>query len=260
MAFPDKNYTLGKGKVFFDQFAAGTKIKTGERYFGNTPEFNLTSESETLDHFDSDAGVRSKDDSVLLELNRTGTFITDHISPENLALFFLGAASQVSQTSATAVEESFTVKKGLWYQLGTAIRPEGVVNVSTFSMTDDADPTPGTIAASGNYEVDTANGRFRILPDAVAVADGDVVIVTYDRGIATVNRVVTAGNAEVYGAMRFIATNPKGEKFNYYFPYVAIRPNGDFALKGEEWQQLGFNVEVLKLDDTTESMYIANVE
>lgn len=256
MAFPDKNYTLGKGRLFFDQFAAGTKTKTGERYFGNTPEFNLTSESETLDHFDSDAGVRSKDDSVLLELNRTGTFITDHISPENLALFFLGEASVVSQSTATAASENITVKKGLWYQLGTAVRPEGVVNISNFTMEDDLSAT----IAAANYEVDAANGRFRILPDAADVADNDVVTVTYDIAAATINRVVTAGNAEVYGALRFIATNPKGEKFNYYFPYVAIRPNGDFALKGEEWQQLGFNVEVLKLDDSTESMYVTNVE
>lgn|SRR5690606_14067735 len=257
MAFPDKNYTLGKGRLFFDQFAVGTKTKTGERYFGNTPEFNLTSESETLDHFDSDAGVRSKDDSVLLELNRTGTFITDHISPENLALFFLGEASVESQTSSSAIEETFTVKKGLWYQLGTSVRPEGVVSISNFAMEDDSEVT---IPAAGNYEVDAANGRFRILPDSAVVADDDTVTVTYDRGAATINRVVTAGNAEVYGALRFIATNPKGEKFNYYFPYVAIRPNGDFALKGEEWQQLGFNVEVLKLDDSTESMYVTNVE
>ena len=29
-------------------------------------------------------------------------------------------------------------------------------------------------------------------------------------------------------------------------PYVKISPNGDYALKGDEWQQIPFNIEILK--------------
>ena len=81
MAFPAKNYTLGRGRLYFDKFVIGTKTKTGQRYIGNTTEINLTSDSEALEHFDSDAGIRQKDMSVLLSLSRTGSFITDNISP-----------------------------------------------------------------------------------------------------------------------------------------------------------------------------------
>jgi len=38
-------------------------------------------------------------------------------------------------------------------------------------------------------------------------------------------------------------------------PYVKLMPNGDFALKGDEWQQLSFNIEVLK-KGTLEAVYM----
>jgi hypothetical protein len=36
---------------------------------------------------------------------------------------------------------------------------------------------------------------------------------------------------------------------DYLMPYVRLSPNGDFALKSDEWQQLSLNVEILKLAD-----------
>ena len=113
MPFPQKNYTFGRYRVYFDQFLPGTKTPTGQRYLGNTPELNMTSESENLDHFDADNGIRIKDDSMLLELNRAGSFVTDHISPENLALFFLGDASLVTQASAAAQSEAQAAQAAL---------------------------------------------------------------------------------------------------------------------------------------------------
>ena len=72
-----RNYALSRGEVYFDRFAPGTTTNTGERYVGNTPEINTTTESEELEHFDSDHGVNEKDDSIVLSTNRTGTFNTD---------------------------------------------------------------------------------------------------------------------------------------------------------------------------------------
>jgi hypothetical protein len=37
---------------------------------------------------------------------------------------------------------------------------------------------------------------------------------------------------------------------------VQISPDGDFALKGDDWQAMTFSVEVLKLNDSTERQYI----
>lgn len=248
--FPQKNYTYGRYRVYFDPFLPGTKTKTGQRYFGNTPELSMTVESENLDHFDSDNGVRTKDDSMLLELNRTGAFITDHISPQNLALFFLGTDSVVSQTALASQTFAINdVKKGRRYQIGAdAALPAGVKGVSNVAVTS---VPPGTTYTLGtDYTVDPNTGGIVILESGTIPEDGDISV-AYDRSASSYNRVVTADNADLYGALYFEATNPKGELIDFLIPYALIRPDGDFALKGDEWQQLPFSFEALKLDDTT---------
>lgn len=255
MAFPQKNYTFGRYRVYFDPFLPGTKTKTGQRYLGNTPELSMTSESENLDHFDADNGIRIKDDSMLLELNRTGAFVTDHISPENLALFFLGDASVLTQASATAQTYAITdVKKGRRYQIGaTALAPAGVRGLA--NVTVESVPAGTTYTAGTDYTVNLDNGGLVILDGGTIAEDSDISV-EYDATATSYNRVVTADNAEIYGAMFLESRNPKGEKMDYYIPYCSIRPDGDFALKGDEWQQLPFSFEILKLDDQTPSIII----
>jgi hypothetical protein len=253
MAFPDKNYTLGKGRLYFDKFIVGTKTTTGQRYIGNTPEITMSLESESLEHFDSDAGVKQKDDSVLLELARSGKFTTDHISPANLALFFLGAEDVVTQTSATAQAYQIVgVKKGLRYQIGaTSSVPAGVRGVTNVVVNVSAVPkTAGT-----DYELDATTGGITILAGGT-ILDGATLDIVYDRSATSYNRVVTAANAEIYGALLYVSNNPKGEKFDYFWPYVALKPDGDFALKGDDWQQISFSFDALKLNDSTEVCYI----
>lgn len=255
MPFPQKNYTYGRYKVYFDPFVPGTKTKTGQRYFGNTPELSMTSESETLDHFDADNGVRTKDDSMLLELNRTGAFVTDHISPDNLAAFFLGEAGKTTQTSATGQTYSLTaVKQGRAYQIGSdAGAPMGVRGITNVSVEPGGGGTPFVV--DDDYVVDLTTGRITIV-EGGGIADDDDIDITYDRSATSWNRVVSGDNAEIYGALYFESTNPKGAKQDFYLPYCLIRPDGDFELKGDEWQQLPFSFEALKLDDNTNVIYI----
>lgn len=249
----NKQYTLGRGRLYFDQFLPNTKTKTGERYFGNTPALSLTVESQSLDHFDSDAGIRAKDDSVLLELNRTGTFTTDNIDVENVALFYLGAASVGAQAAVGSHAETIAdVKKDLWYQVGSALHVSGVRNLSSVVLTK----LPATVLVlNTDYELDAALGRFRIIPTG-AVANGDDIGVACAVAAYSQNRIITAGASTIDGALRFLATNPKGALFDYYMPYVRLSPNGEYALKGDDWQQMSFNVDVQKLSDTVEAIYI----
>ncbi len=71
------------------------------------------------------------------------------------------------------------------------------------------------------------------------------VTATYDTTVASYDRVISGGTA-IEGTLRFIADNPTGDNIDYFFPWVKITPNGDMALKGDTWQVLPFNVEVLK--------------
>ena len=72
------NYTLGRGEVQFALFGDSVKqIPQAFRYLGDTPEFALTVATTMLDHFNSDHGIKVKDQSIPLEINRSGTVTVD---------------------------------------------------------------------------------------------------------------------------------------------------------------------------------------
>lgn len=370
-----KNYTLGRGKIHFSRFKTGTQTPAGFFYIGNTPEFNLTIESETLDHFSSDEGIREKDDSVPLEVTRTGSLITDNIDPKNVALFFFGEESTVTQVTSAAQNETFEdVKAGHGYKLGiSSSNPTGFFGISqtgfnvslagatlvaasgtlTFSGTGaDGDTitiggktytlraTPsapndvdiggtatatadnlvaaimagagaGTAYGSGTVrhpDVSAANASGTVTVTAlvtgtagnsiatsengssasfgaatltggtgVSYVEGTDYTMNYDVGLLSLveggaittgtdievdyvvaghtrDRVIS-GSEPVEGAMMYVAFNPKGKNYDYYLPYVKITPNGDYALKGDEWQQIPFTIEALK-PDNGEAIYM----
>jgi hypothetical protein len=255
-----KNYTLGRGRVLFDRFANGVTVCSttkgeGERYFGNTPEFGLTSETESLEHYDSDRGVKVKDDSVELSRMHSGTFSCDNIDAENLALYFLGDAVTLTQAAATGVVQLIPVaKQRRFYQLGeSATTPAGVRNVSNVVVKKGASFAT-TVSASGNYEVDAVRGRIYVEADAPDIDDVELQI-TFDVAASTRERVVSSTNS-IYGAVRFLGDNAKGANRDYYFPYVKISPDGDYALKGDDWQTMGFTFEVMKKASNIELLYI----
>lgn len=254
-----KNYALGRGKIFVDLYPAGTitaaSVGDGERYLGNTPEASFTQTTENLDHFDADGGVRVKDDSVQLSSDRAGSFTCDNIVAANIALLLGGEAEIVAQASATGVENEFTIKKGRFYQLGASeSNPTGVRDVSNVVVaTGVAFGT--TVTLAGNYEIDEVLGRIYIEADAADLDDDDLIQVTFNVAARSREQVVSSSNS-VYCAMRFVSDNPKGANRDYYFPYVKLAPDGDYPLKGDEWQQMGFTFEILKKASNIEAIYV----
>lgn len=254
------NYTVGRGEVYFARFRPGTRIPLGERYIGNTPELSLTIENEELEHFNSDAGINEKDDSIALSVTRSGSLTTDNIDPENVALFFFGEKTTLVDAGGPVSNESHEgVAQGFYYQLGqSSTRPSGARGISADSTATpitvvDAS-TAGTVyAETTDYTLDLTTGRLYIVPGG-NIADGTDLLVTYTIRASSRPRVIS-GSTPVEGAMRYIARNPKGENLDYYFPYVQVAPNGDYALKSEEWQSIPFSIEVLKLSDR-EAIYL----
>ena len=249
------NYTLGRGRVLFATFASG-QTPGPWRYLGNTPEFNLTIEEETLDHFSSDDGIREKDDSVSLEVTRTGTFICDDIQADNIALFFFGSKTTITQASQSGQSENFSaVNQGEILQIGyTSAAPFGSRALSALTVTGTGG-TP-TYVLDTDYAVDLDRGLIQIISGG-GIADGTDIEVNFTIDAFTSDRVVS-GSSPITGAMQYLANNPKGKNRDVFMPNVTITPNGDLPLKGDEWQQIPFSLEVLK-PTTGEAIYFNDV-
>lgn len=249
MAIPraPQNHVLGRGEVHFALFKPGTYTPDGYRYFGNTPEFAATIESETLDHYSSDRGIREKDESVPLETNRTGTLVTDHISPENVALFFFGSAEAIAQAATPG--QAYTIvgaKAGMSYPIGVDDNhPMGIGGIAATGFT--ATPDGGAaLVENTDFELDR-DGGIITFSSALAALDGTKdVDLAYDLRAMT-RQLIISGSTPVEGSILFKSFNPKGKQMNFLMPYVKLSPNGDYNLKGDEWQQIPLSVEILKL-------------
>lgn len=240
-----KNYTLGAGKLYFDRMDDDGNL-TGEYYIGNTTSLTGSTDETREEHYSSDEKERAKDASVVTQSDQTVGFTTDDIQPENLALLWKGTAETLAVSADTGVEETITVMRGRWYQLGMSpTSPTGARSVTISSVTS---PTPVAIpggAGGANYDVDLELGRIFIKEDAPDVADGDDIIVTYD--VAAHSRTVIISKGEtIRGALRYIADNTAGVNRDDYWPLIDLSPDGDYEFKADSWSEMSFTGEVLK--------------
>ena len=258
-----QNQVLGAGRVYFNRFPdPAVKLEgTGERYLGNTPEFNLAIEIEKIEHFNSDDGIRTKDRTAVTAVNRTGSISCDNISMDNVALFFMGEVKKVTQTATAVVGEKIPaakLAKDRYYQLGqTAANPPGVRDVTQVTIKSDESSGATTYTAGTDYVLDAKRGRFHI-PSTSSIDVTKGLAIDYTPTANTRDRVISSGQ-RIEGSLRFEARNGMGENKDYYMPYVSLTANGDYALKGEDWQVMSFNLEILKLNDNTESIYVDGV-
>ena len=241
-----QNYTLGRGKVYISRYVNGV-ADGAYRYIGNTPEFSLNIESETLDHYSSDEGIREKDDSVPLEVNRTGSMTTDNIDPGNVALFFFGSESTVAQASVASSTETLTgIEAGHSYKLGvTASNPAGYFGIDETGFAVAVAPGGTALVEDEDYTIDYDNGMIHFIDTSTVAVDGEDIEVTYAVAASSRSRVIS-GSEPVECAIRYVTKNPKGDNCQFFFPYVKLTPNGDYALKGDEWQQIPLSMEILK--------------
>lgn len=239
------NQTLGRGELHFSLFKPGTFDAAGFRYLGNTPDFSLANASQTLDHYSSDRGVKEKDKSVDLQNDSSAKITLDDIQPENVAITFLGTSETLSQASGTALTQTLdAVSPGFSYPLGISdANPTGDRSVTITSVTRAG---TDTLTAGTDFTVDEARGIVTIVGGGPHdVVDGDDLVVTYDRAAVSRKQVIS-GNTQVEGVLQFRAYNPEGDDFDYLMSYVKLSPNGDFNLKADTWQQIQWNVEILK--------------
>ncbi|WP_440105419.1 hypothetical protein [Acidovorax sp. BL-A-41-H1] len=240
----EQKYTIPRGRAYFDPEDANGNL-TGEIAFGNCPSVTVTIATEKAEHFSSMTGLREKDASVVVQIDRTGSLVCDHMSAANYALWLSGSRTARTQTAVAVVDELRAVQPGRFYQLGAvAANPLGVRNVTAVTVKNEAGTT--TYDAGDDYNVDLETGRVQIVEGGAIVA-GNVKF-GYTPVAASFERVTTGSTSEIRGALRIVSDNATGGDRDYYMPRVTLTPDGDLPIiaEGTDFVQLNFGLEVLK--------------
>lgn len=261
-----KDYVLGRGELRVAIFDPNTSIYSGFRYMGNTPEFNLSVETDSLDHFSMDRGVGEKDATVVTSTNRSATIIADEITGPNLALFLFGTTSTiaVSAMSAVATDTINNVQLDYYYGLGiTALDPVGALKIiypgagaTLFAVKNNAGDT--TYVAGTDYLFDPRTAMVKVLKGGAIVA-GSTIKISYAEAAYSYDE-VKSGAQPIQAALKYHSFNAYGKEQDFHIPLATVRPNGDFALKAEsDWQSMPFELEILAPGNGLAAIYANNL-
>lgn len=240
----EQKYTIPRGEAFFDPEDANGAL-TGEIPFGNVPELTLTIATEKAEHFSSRTGLREKDASVTVQVDRTGTLATDNMTASNYALWLSGSSETITQAATAVTNEQRTVQPGRFYQVGaTSANPLGVRNVTGITIKSSDGATD--YVAGTDFNVDNETGRVQIL-EGGSIAAGAVRF-GYTPVAGVFERVKTGSASEIRGALRIVSDNATGGERDFYMPKVTLTPDGDLPIiaEGTDFVQLSFGLEVLK--------------
>lgn len=242
---------LGRGELYFEPFTPGTKTGEGERYFGNTTTFQIARTLERQQRFTSYGGQKVEIEPLIVSESNSAQFITDNISIENIGLWYGKIFEKSDLPPRNVISENIVLRTDRYFQLGKTIQPFGVRNVESVKLYIGTDLVP----AAGNYEVNKVSGRVYIFADSPVFQVPSLTRCEFEWRRTTVEQ-ARSGATDIFGALRFVATNVVGPQRNYYFPYVRLSPRGQVDLKGEEWQQVPFDVTAMRLNPTAEQVYI----
>lgn len=158
------NYAVLKGNVYFTPTIGGTR-----RHLGNCTKFDFEPAVDTLDHFSSMAGVKSKDFSVALQKTATLSLTLDEITLKNLQLALLGGTLAADPVTDT------TDGHGL---MGFDILTEALTNgVVELINSNDVGPQYQIILPSVNFKPDGAVSFIGDDDWAAVDLSGDVLAV-----------------------------------------------------------------------------------
>lgn len=250
------NLVLGRGRLYFDAFAPGTQIGTGEKYMGNTPAFSITRSVESVVRTRSYGGKKHESDPIVVSEKLSASISTDNISPKNFAHWF-----HATEESKLLPGESFEINivadhEKLIKIFDTKTGATRSTNITSLRVYRGIVEVP----LLGNFDTRMLQyGLLSILENARDVFDGDrlrLVVRTGESKVAPLD----ATNKALQGSLRFLSNNIVGPDFDYFFPLVTVTPSGSIDLKGDEFQQMVFTIEVMKLSPVEDYYHIRVLE
>lgn len=187
------NYFIGKGvlQAKFD----GESVW---RYVGNVPEMEMSPTLESLDHFSSMEGVRSKDKTVILSKGGTLRIVMEELVARNLAMFLLGLPDETDPFEPSIEIFGTNLLSGAVRFLGTnEVGPKWTMEFNKVDFVPSGSFNPisdewGNLEVTGNLA--TAGGSFgtatrRDLKILTAPVNAGLPEI---RGIPKVGQVLTA--------------------------------------------------------------------
>lgn len=246
------DYNLGRGIVYVAVIDTSTGLPDtdGWRDMGNSPEFNMNVETETLEHRSSRSGLAEIDKEVTISKKVAVTFQLDEINAENVAEFLSGEKASYTNPTVAGVAEQVAkyanVVLGRWYDMTTSagVRLMDVLGANVLLEKDAAMDV--ALVEGTDYELDLELGRFFLKSTAVNVAAGDEVNMTIaaTAGATTPIREIKAlTQTERLVALKFVTDNPanNGKRVEYQFHKVSLKADGDYALVGDDWTKIGYS-------------------
>jgi hypothetical protein len=188
------NYFIGKGIAVIKRDGTATF-----KDMGNCPEIEFTPSTDTLDHFSSREGVKTKDKTVVLSKGGELRLLMEELTPDNLGLLVCGSVdySTPAQPKVNIFDLNATGAEVRFYATNeVGPKWDGVFTGVDFLPSGSFQPISdewGQLEITGQVRtVDSTFGYFQLRdPDNVAPFNIAEPIITAEQGL-TVGDVLTA--------------------------------------------------------------------
>lgn len=243
------DYSLGRGIVYEAAIDGTTELPTiaGWRDLGNATEFNVSLETEKLEHQSSRQGLKVVDKEVILSQKMTIAFTLDELNDENVANFLSGATAShtnVAIAGFTIIEMVSAVTLGRWYDIVNSSN-ERAYDIDTANLQlDETSGAPVLLVEGTDYTLDSKMGRVFLLTGATNIAAGEPLSVTLaaDAGASPVEEIQGMTSGNIVRAIKFVGENPANsdKQREYQFHKVTLASEGDLSLIGDEYSVMAF--------------------
>jgi hypothetical protein len=257
---PDtRHFALGRVIIMIAELtAADVPDADGFVHLGNAPNFGVTLKREYLDHFSSMAGVRDRDERILINDVLDVDFGLEEPTEKAAAIFFSATPASYTNVAIAGFTEYAmitAVKKGNTYPIKSSAGGYAF-GIAASDLNVEKSGSPDTaLVKDTDYTLDEKTGEITFLTSGVVLADGDQVDVTLGaNGLAeTTRKIPILSRDDVTVAMRIKGTNGRdGEAFLLEIPKISLTPNGALPLvTAQELMVIPLTGGALKVDSTT---------